>query len=108
MAQELGRGARSLERVSTLLSNIYGFFAQYEPRIIAHLGSERAKVDREVQQVVKLASWKDINVVALRASAVRSHHQLFKSVRKLRELLQKPASDHFVSPELGSHDSAFE
>ncbi|GAA6026009.1 hypothetical protein JCM8202_000005 [Rhodotorula sphaerocarpa] len=105
---ELGRGARSLERVSTLLSNIYGFFAQYEPRIIAHLGSERAKVDHEVQQVVKLASWKDINVVALRASAVRSHHQLFKSVRKLRELLQKPASDHFVSPELGSHDSAFD
>ncbi|POY75159.1 hypothetical protein BMF94_1791 [Rhodotorula taiwanensis] len=105
--KELGEGARSLERVSALLYNVYGFFAQYEPRVVAVLVAERSRIDKEVRQVVKLASWKDVNVFALRASAVKSHHQLFKSVRKLRTFLQKPASDFFTSPELAPHDPGF-
>lgn len=103
--EELGAGVKSLSRVSDLLYNVNGFYAQYASRIATHLASERARIDKEVQQVVKLASWKDINVVALRASAVRSHHQLFKSVRKLRTVLQKPASDFFQSPEIGQLES---
>ncbi|GAA5984033.1 hypothetical protein JCM10908_006021 [Rhodotorula pacifica] len=103
--EELGAGVASLARVSDLLFNVYGFYAQYESRIAAHLASERARIDKEVQQVVKLASWKDINVVALRASAVRSHHQLFKSVRKLRTVLQKPASDLFQAPDMAQHEA---
>lgn len=103
--QELGAGVKSLSRVSDLLYNVHGFYAQYASRIAIHLASERGRIDKEVQQVVKLASWKDINVVALRASAVRSHHQLFKSVRKLRTVLQKPASDFFQSPEIAQHEN---
>ncbi|GAA5875503.1 hypothetical protein JCM3774_003651 [Rhodotorula dairenensis] len=103
--EKLGAGVGSLARVSDLLYNVHGFYAQYASRIAAHLASERTRIDKEVQQVVKLASWKDINVVALRASAVRSHHQLFKSVRKLRTVLQKPASDFFQAAEMSQHES---
>ncbi|BGP25033.1 midasin [Rhodotorula toruloides] len=103
---ELGSGAKSLARVANLLHNVHAFYGQYSARISAHLVSERAKIDKEVQNVVKLASWKDINVVALRASAVRSHHQLYKCVRKLRTVLQKPASDLFQAAEVDKVASA--
>lgn len=79
---------------------MHAFYSQYEPRIAAHLVAERARIDKDVQNVIKLASWKDINVAALRASAVRSHHQLHKCVRKLRTVLQKPATDLFTAGEL--------
>lgn len=105
-SQELGSGAKSLSRVADLLYNVHAFYSQYTARISAHLTSERAKIDKEVQNVVKLASWKDINVVALRASAVRSHHQLYKCVRKLRTVLQKPASDLFQAAEVDKVGSA--
>ncbi|KPV75029.1 uncharacterized protein RHOBADRAFT_53933 [Rhodotorula graminis WP1] len=98
--KELGAGAASLKRVGDLLLNVHAFYSQYEPRITAHLVSERARIDKDVQNVIKLASWKDINVAALRASAVRSHHQLHKCVRKLRTVLQKPATDLFTAGEL--------
>ncbi|GAA5872063.1 hypothetical protein JCM8547_003087 [Rhodosporidiobolus lusitaniae] len=93
--QELGNGAASLKRVSDVLYNVHAFYSQFVGRITTTLTAERARVEKEVQNVIKLASWKDINVFALRASAVRSHHQLYKCVRKLRTLLQKPASDFF-------------
>ncbi|GAA6048627.1 hypothetical protein JCM3770_002064 [Rhodotorula araucariae] len=99
-AKELGDGAASLKRVGDLLLNVHAFYSQFEPRISAYLVSERARIDKDVQNVIKLASWKDINVAALRASAVRSHHQLHKCVRKLRMLLQKPATDLFTAGEL--------
>lgn len=63
-------------------------------------------MEKDVQNLIKLASWKDVNVAALRASAVRSHHQLYKSVRKLRAVLQKPASDFFNPPEAEQGGSA--
>ncbi|BGP48616.1 AAA ATPase midasin [Rhodotorula kratochvilovae] len=97
---ELGDGAASLKRVGDLLLNVHAFYSQFEPRISAYLVSERARIDKDVQNVIKLASWKDINVAALRASAVRSHHNLHKCVRKLRTLLQKPATDFFTAGEL--------
>ncbi|BGP32484.1 AAA ATPase midasin [Rhodotorula toruloides] len=104
--KELGSGAKSLARVSDLLYNVHAFYGQYAARISTHLATERAKIDKEVQNVVKLASWKDINVVALRASAVRSHHQLYKCVRKLRTVLQKPASDLFHAADVDKITSA--
>ncbi|GAA6044164.1 hypothetical protein JCM8097_003730 [Rhodosporidiobolus ruineniae] len=93
--QELGAGAASLIRVGDILYNVHAFYNQFAGRISTHLTTERSRVEKEVQNVIKLASWKDINVFALRASAIRSHHQLYKCVRKLRTLLQKPASDLF-------------
>lgn len=92
-------GAASLRNVSQLMLNVYGFYDQFTPRISAFLTSERARIEKDVQSLIKLASWKDVNVYALKQSAIRSHHQLYKSVRKLRAVLQKPASDFFTVPE---------
>lgn len=79
--------------------NIHGFYNQFTPRVDAFLTTERARIEKDVQALIKLASWKDVNVYALRQSAIRSHHMLYKSVRKLRAVLQKPASDFFTIPD---------
>ncbi|SCZ88717.1 BZ3500_MvSof-1268-A1-R1_Chr2-1g04590 [Microbotryum saponariae] len=92
-------GARSLNTVAQLLLNIHAFYDQFTPRISAFLCTERAKIHKDVNSLIKLASWKDVNVYALRQSAIRSHHQLYKLVRKLRAVLQKPASDFFTRSE---------
>jgi midasin len=44
-----------------------------------------------MKEVLLFASWKDTNINALRDSAKRSHHKLFKLVRKYRALLGQPA-----------------
>ncbi|GAA5887759.1 hypothetical protein JCM16303_005070 [Sporobolomyces ruberrimus] len=92
-------GAISLGKVSSILLNVHAFYSQFSAKIESFLTTERTRVEKDVQNLIKLASWKDVNVYALRASAVRSHHQLYKSVRKLRAILQKPASDWFSPPE---------
>lgn len=92
-------GAASLRMVSRILKNIYGFYNQFIPRVNAFITTERARIEKDVQNLIKLASWKDVNVYALQQSAIRSHHNLYKSVRKLRAVLQKPASDFFTVPE---------
>ncbi|GAA5913492.1 hypothetical protein JCM5296_001743 [Sporobolomyces johnsonii] len=104
-ASKLGKegtasGCRSLGRVSDVLLNVH-FYRQFSPRVASFLTTERSKVEKDAQNLIKLASWKDITVYALRQSAVKSHHHLYKSVRKLRAVLQKPASDLFTGPEAG-------
>ena len=49
-----------------------------------------AVLEKEVQGFIKLASWKDVNIHALRQSAQKTHRQLYKVVRKLRDVLRQP------------------
>ena len=90
-------GAASLRQVSQLMHNVYAFYNQFTPKISAFLATERKRIEKEVADLIKLASWKDVNVYALKMSAIKSHHMLYKSVRKLRAVLQKPASDFFTA-----------
>ncbi len=96
-----------MRTVSRLMLNIHGFYNQFSPRVKSFTTSERARIDKDVQNLIKLASWKDVNVYALKQSAIRSHHQLYKSVRKLRAVLQKPASDYFTISEFDRSLSTF-
>lgn len=87
------RGSQALySRISTTLHNIVGFYTPQAGRIDSFLKEERQKVVREVNEVIRLASWKDVNVYALKASAQKSHRQLYKRVRALRKVLETPSS----------------
>jgi midasin len=79
-------------RVRCVVSSIHRQFAQFEPIVAANFQQGTTTLEKSVSDFVRLASWKDINVQALRASAKKTHGQLFKSVRKLRELLRGPVS----------------
>lgn len=76
--------------IRTSLSNFLSFFGRFEKTIEESLQKSRASLEREMKDVLLLASWKDTNINALQESAKRSHYKLFKIVRKLRALLAQP------------------
>jgi len=66
----------------------------FSPQIVASLLEQRATLEREIQAFIKLASWKDVNVHALKQSAQRTHHNLYKIVRKFRDVMRQPITNH--------------
>ncbi|KAL8721540.1 MAG: hypothetical protein Q9225_001794 [Loekoesia sp. 1 TL-2023] len=79
------------ETVYNTLSNFLAFYSWYASPIQRHLQTGRLALEKEMKDIILLASWKDTNVNALRESAKRSHHKLFKAVREYRALLARPA-----------------
>lgn len=79
--------------VNHTLSNFLIFYSRYAAPIQQILQSGRVSLEKEMKDILLLASWKDTNVNALRDSAKRSHHKLFKVVRKYRTLLARPAQN---------------
>ncbi|KAI0036574.1 midasin [Vararia minispora EC-137] len=83
--------AVSLQRVLFVLATTSSYYRQFLPRVLSSLTSQREALEKEIKDFIKLASWKDINVQALKASAKRTHVQLYKCIRKFREILRQPA-----------------
>ncbi|CAK7567033.1 MAG: AAA ATPase midasin [Sporothrix epigloea] len=50
----------------------------------------RASLQKKMNDVLLLASWRDTNIDALRESARKSHQKLFRIVRKFRAVLGQP------------------
>ena len=82
----------ALRPINVVLSNVIANGELFLPRIEESLGKQRAEIDKTIKDFIKLASWKDVNPLALKASAQKSHRQLHRSMRKFREVLQQPVS----------------
>jgi len=80
----------ALSIIQDALANFISLYARYETPVQENLKRGRVSLEKAMKDVLLLASWKDTNIVALRDSAKRSHHKLFKIVRKFRSLLGQP------------------
>ncbi|KAK8430364.1 hypothetical protein IWX49DRAFT_527495 [Phyllosticta citricarpa] len=80
----------ALSPVRTALDNFIRYFVRYEQPVRDMVAKGRADLEKKVKEVIKLASWKDRNIDALRQSAKNSHNKLFRLVRKFRVLLNQP------------------
>ncbi|KAJ1335201.1 midasin [Microdochium nivale] len=69
--------------------NFISYYGRFEKSVVELVRSGRAPLDKKMKDVLLLASWKDTNIVALRESARKSHHKLFRIVRKFREILSQ-------------------
>lgn len=78
-------------RISSALFNLSSLYEPQALRIDTFLREEKKKIVNDVNEVIRLASWKDVNVYALKASAQKSHRQLYKRVRALRRVLETPS-----------------
>ncbi|OQV03835.1 AAA domain-containing protein [Cladophialophora immunda] len=78
-----------LNPIAACVQNIIDHYRRYEGGVESVLHSGRVGLEKALSEQIKLASWKDTNVTALRESARRSHHKLFKIVRKYRDLLNQ-------------------
>ncbi|KAI5957391.1 MDN1 [Candida margitis] len=72
------------------LDNFIKFYHQFESIIEEDMTAKRAKLQKEIDEVILLASWKDVNIDALKQSARKSHNSLYKIVRKYRDVLSTP------------------
>ncbi|KAI9782381.1 MAG: hypothetical protein M1839_005254 [Geoglossum umbratile] len=89
----LAKDTEPMARIHTALANFLKFYSNFKPQVEETLRKGRISLEKEMQEVVLLASWKDTNITALRDSARRSHHKLLKLVRRYRALLGQPIQD---------------
>ncbi|KAI1129610.1 hypothetical protein F5Y10DRAFT_290837 [Nemania abortiva] len=80
----------ALNIIRDSLRNFIDFYARYEKPVEDLIRGGRAPIEKQMKDVVLLASWKDTNIVALRESARKSHQKLFRIVRKFRDVLSQP------------------
>ncbi|KAF2996004.1 hypothetical protein E8E13_001141 [Curvularia kusanoi] len=74
------------------LDNFIAYFSRLDIPVRESLAKGRQALEKDVSNVIKLASWKDTNIEALKQSAKISHRKLSKLVRKFRAVLNKPVS----------------
>ncbi|KAI9658502.1 MAG: hypothetical protein M1831_003940 [Alyxoria varia] len=72
------------------IKNFTAYFSRFMPLVRTKIGEQRALLEKEIKNVIQLASWRDRNIAALRQSAKASHRKLFKVVRKYRDILNQP------------------
>ncbi|KAK9323564.1 hypothetical protein V1517DRAFT_94636 [Lipomyces orientalis] len=82
--------APGLTRVANLLRNIVRLYEQFVPVVEESIQLHRKALEKDISETILLASWKDTSILALKESARRSHHKLYKLVRKFREILSQP------------------
>lgn len=78
-------------RTIDALNNILSFYEQFTPLIMDFIYSKKKLLEKEISEVILLASWKDVNVDALKQSSRKSHNSLYKLVRKYRSVLSTNA-----------------
>ena len=82
----------SMHLVSTALTNVVRYYGRYTSVIRDSLAKDRSSLEKDVKEVILLATWKDTNITALRESSRRSRAKLLKVVRKYRMLLAQPVN----------------
>ncbi|WPK27495.1 hypothetical protein PUMCH_004884 [Australozyma saopauloensis] len=71
-------------------SNLITFYDLFVPQLDEQIQQTKKTLEKDVSEVILLASWKDVNVDALKQSSRKSHNNLYKIVRKYRALLATP------------------
>ncbi|KAF2836680.1 P-loop containing nucleoside triphosphate hydrolase protein [Patellaria atrata CBS 101060] len=84
------RDEPALTSVHVALSNFIIYFSYFERSVKDSLQKERSILEKDINNLLCMASWRDTNIDALRQSAKKSHKLLFKLVRKFRAVLARP------------------
>ncbi|RAR03021.1 midasin [Stemphylium lycopersici] len=78
--------------VYTSLDNFLAYYSRLEKPVHETIAKGRQNLEKQIADVIKLASWKDTNIEVLKQSAKINHRKLTKLVRKFRALLNQPVS----------------
>ncbi|KAF9915434.1 AAA ATPase midasin [Lobosporangium transversale] len=80
-------------KVADAIWNVHQYYSQFIESIQTYVSTSRKPIEKEMKEHVKIASWKDTNIHALKASALKTHRRLNKLLRKYRDILRKPLTD---------------
>ncbi|ODV78832.1 midasin [Suhomyces tanzawaensis NRRL Y-17324] len=88
----LQQDVQAVQDVHNALCNFIQFYEQFIPLITEAINTTKVKLEKDINEVILLASWKDVNIDALKQSSRKSHNNLYKIVRKYRALLATSVS----------------
>jgi midasin len=91
-ADKAARGSLAIRRVHRTVSSLVSHYSLADSQIAGELAKGRAPLQKDIMDYIKLASWKDVNVLALKQSAEKTHRHLHRCVRKYRDLLRTPVT----------------
>lgn len=80
----------ALGPIYNAILNFISMYQRYEVKVVEAIQKGRSSLEKDMKDVLLLASWKDTNIAALRESARKSHQKLFRLVRKFRAVLGTP------------------
>ncbi|KAI9712029.1 MAG: hypothetical protein M1820_001738 [Bogoriella megaspora] len=81
-----------LEPMHRALANFVDYFAYFLGPVHRAITNRRTPLEKKIQEVIKLATWKDRNVHALKQSSKASHNNLYKIIKKFRASINEPVS----------------
>ncbi|XJO73933.1 hypothetical protein BDV3_004832 [Batrachochytrium dendrobatidis] len=82
-----------LKTIISILWNVISYYSQFSLSVETALTNARKPILTELKKYVKIATWKDVNVFALKESAKRTHYHLNKFVKKYMLSLEQPVKD---------------
>ncbi|TKA63084.1 hypothetical protein B0A55_13097 [Friedmanniomyces simplex] len=94
--QSLVQQERYFADVQQALANFVAYHERFENAVTQKLAKGRTDLEKEIKNVIQVASWKDRNVETLKQSAASSHKRLLRLVRKYRTLLAGPVGPLLV------------
>ncbi|KAK6849468.1 hypothetical protein PG995_013301 [Apiospora arundinis] len=80
----------AMSAVNHAVQNFITYYSRFEKSVQEAIKSGKAPIEKQMKDVLLFASWKDTNITALRESARKSHHKLFRVVKKFRDVLGQP------------------
>jgi midasin len=86
-----------LKFVRNILCSLSCYYQQFQTLVNEAIETIKNPIQKELSGYVQIATWKDVNVYALKESAKRTHHHLGKFVKKFRLGLQTPFQDLLAS-----------
>jgi midasin len=96
-SRKSGNANQALVKVHQILHSMSSYYDQFSARIERNFSEQKSTLEKDIRDYIKLASWKDVNVQALKASAARTHHHLYKTIRKFRDIMRQPITAHLNS-----------
>ncbi|CAN1795130.1 MDN1 [Linum perenne] len=73
-----------------ILYNVFGYYVQFLPRILEHLGASRRKIEKELKDLTGLCKWEKAEIGLSIESSKRSRQKVRKLIKKYTDILQQP------------------
>ncbi|KAI8618314.1 hypothetical protein BC830DRAFT_1041937, partial [Chytriomyces sp. MP71] len=87
------KNSKAIDSMLTVIWNVHKYYSQFVDFVKIYVDNLRKPIVKELDGYVRIATWKDVNVFALKESSKRSHYHLHKFVKKYREILSLPVKD---------------
>ncbi|KAF9575027.1 AAA ATPase midasin [Mortierella alpina] len=87
-------------KVADAIWNVHQYYVQFIENVQMYVATLKKPIEKDMKEHVKIASWKDTNIHALKTSALKTHRRLNKLLRKYRDVLRKPLTDIITSYQL--------